>query len=839
MTAAPPLIEDIVMLTWIGNCRIGVRILLALLLPLMALAAFSGTLVIERHRTATEMKMMQDLTDLAPFVDDLVHELQKERGLSVGFVSSKGQQFGEDLAKQRQAVDAMKAAYAEALKRFPQNGFGAAMRADIAATQEVLAQLAGKRDAVTGQAISVADATGYYTNAISRLMAIVEEMPRLTTQAALLNRISTLIALMEAKEKAGIERAIGSTGFAAGRFDPSLLLRFGKTIAMQDAIFHTYGVYATEDDQKLLDAAFASDDSKIAERMRSAAISSLESGNVGGVAAADWFAAATRKIDLLRGVESALVRGLNETSAAFMAAADREFYILGGLTITVIGLTLLFIAYIVRGITVPVRQITKVMVVLADGDTSVAISGTERGDEIGEMAKSVAVFRDHMITANRLADEQRQQQAEKERRQNEVNASIKEFEVTVMSILEGLAHAETVMKRTASEVDGGARETKSQSLSVASAADQSTANIASVAGATEELAASIREISHQVTQAAEIAAQAARMTQSSEEKIATLSATVGQIGAVVGMITDIAEQTNLLALNATIEAARAGEAGRGFAVVAGEVKSLATQTAKATEEIGRQIGEVQASTKDTVTAIRSISTIIQQVNEVSSSISAAVEEQGAATQEIAHNIEQASAGSKTVTQNIHMVQHSARRSAELAGDIGSASHDLSQQTDVLRSNVASFLNRVRNAGNGEPHDLIVWKDELCVHNETIDREHRHLFAIINDLYRIVVGGNDAAAVTAAFNAMLDYTKTHLAHEEDLMSSISYPEIAKHKKQHQGLIKRLVTLHEEYLDGRQEAGTDLMNLLGSWWVTHTMTFDTQLADFIHRIQAKAA
>jgi methyl-accepting chemotaxis protein len=471
------------------------------------------------------------------------------------------------------------------------------------------------------------------------------------------------------------------------------------------------------------------------------------------------------------------------------------------------------------------------MVALAGGDTSVAIDGAGRGDEIGEMARSVAVFRDHMVTANRLSEEQRQHQLEKERRQADIDAGIKEFEVTVMSILSSLSQAEAVMKRTATDVDTGAKETKVQSAAVASAADESTANIASVASASEELAASIQEISRQVGHAAEIARQAANAAEASETKIQTLSQTVAQIGTVVGMITAIAEQTNLLALNATIEAARAGEAGRGFAVVASEVKSLASQTAKATEDIGRQIGEVQASTAETVTAIREIGGVVRQVNAVSASISAAIEQQGAATQEIARNVEQASGGSATVSRSIHGVQQTAEQCVAIAVEIGMASGELSQQTATLRENVAAFLKRVRAADGKGNETLVTWDATLGGLSNKIDAEHQGVIQVINDLYRTMTEDGSAAKVTATFDAMMRYTRTHFAHEESLMQAQGYPDLAKHQRQHEGFIKRLDRLHEEYRNGRTEAGTDLLNLLAGWWQTHISSSDARLAEFM--------
>jgi hemerythrin-like metal-binding protein len=818
---------------WLEHRRIGTRIAIALILPLLGLALFAATLVIERGETAGEMTRMRALTALAPALGDLVHALQRERGMSVGFVNSKGAQFADPLAAQRPATDAARSALEAALAGFHDAQDDAELAKRIAAAKDALGKLGETRSAVTGLAMPAMDVATYYTGTIAQLIGILERMPRLTSNADLLNRISALVALMQVKDTVGIERAIGSGGFAAGKFEPAAYQRLLRSIAMQDAYLHTYFTHAVAADRALLQQTLDADELKPVETMRRVAIDSPTSGSLGGITAPQWFDAVTLKIDQLRKVEAALVQELDGAADGLQTEANRTFYTLLAATLAILAVTVLFVGYVVRGITRPIQAMTGVMGALSRGDLAVEIAGAHRGDEIGEMAQSVAVFRDHMATAERLAAEQKAAQAAKEHSQSEINASIKDFEVAVMSILAGLAHAESVMSRASTAVDSGARETKEQSVSVATAAEESTANIASVASATEELAASIQEITRQVAHAAAIAGQAARMTADSEGKINALSTTVGQIGAVVSLIKDIAEQTNLLALNATIEAARAGDAGRGFAVVASEVKSLATQTAKATEDIARQIGEVQASTGDTVTAIREISGVIRQVNEVSASISAAVEEQGAATQEIARNVEQASHGSAMVTENIHKVQHAAENSASLAGEIGTASGGLSRQTEVLRGNVGAFLERVRRAGGDAGDTLIAWDDKVIIDEPAIDGEHRKLFQTINDLYREIRQGHARGAVDAAFASMLDYTRTHFGHEQALMEKRGFAEATEHRQAHDDMMARMVELHGQYQAGRATAGEDLLNFLASWWMNHVATFDTRLAGFMRQ------
>ncbi|MEQ8666125.1 MAG: methyl-accepting chemotaxis protein [Rhodospirillales bacterium] len=270
------------------------------------------------------------------------------------------------------------------------------------------------------------------------------------------------------------------------------------------------------------------------------------------------------------------------------------------------------------------------------------------------------------------------------------------FEQGVGQVVSTVSSSAVQMKESATTMTAAAEETNHKATTVASAAEQATANVQAVSTAAEELSASISEISRQVATSAQIASSAAEKAESTNQQIQNLAEAANRIGEVVNLITDIAEQTNLLALNATIEAARAGEAGKGFAVVASEVKNLANQTAKATEEISNQIAGIQGSTQDAVTAIQEISRVIAEINETSSSVASAVEEQGAATQEIARNVEEAAAGTAEVSSSIVAVTDASSQSGEAAKQILEAAENLSAQSENLSGQVNKFLEEIRS-----------------------------------------------------------------------------------------------------------------------------------------------
>jgi methyl-accepting chemotaxis protein len=385
---------------------------------------------------------------------------------------------------------------------------------------------------------------------------------------------------------------------------------------------------------------------------------------------------------------------LSEVDATFWSMAKTASIVIAVLMLISIGVAWLVTRSVVR----PLSGLKRRMASLSEGQLEAPVVYADRADEIGEMARTVQVFRDAMVETNRLREQQTEtEQHQAERRKADMNRLADQFESEVGQIINLVSTAAGQLEASSTTLSQTADTVEQISQQASHASSEATANVHSVAAASEELSSSVGEISRQVSASARIASEAVDQAQKTDSRISQLSQAAARIGDVVDLIQSIAGQTNLLALNATIEAARAGEAGRGFAVVAAEVKSLAEQTAKATDEISQQISDIQSATQDSVSAIKEIGATIARISEISSTIASAVEEQGAATQEISRNVQRAAQGTSQVASNISDVQRGASETGGASSQVLSAAQSLSGESNRLKREVAKFMDTVRAA----------------------------------------------------------------------------------------------------------------------------------------------
>ena len=684
-------------MNFIRNMKLSHMIMILAFVPIIATISFSTQLVLQSTRQKAEIGKLANLTSLAVKMSHLVHEQQKERGATAVFLGSKGTKFSTELARQRQQTDAKKSELEKYLGDFDQHKYGQEFTNSLQAIQSALGKMDGIRNRVDALSIPAPQAIGYYTGLNAKVLSLIDSMSTLSPDPVVVSRIIGYTSFLQAKERAGIERAVGANGFSLGRFSPEAMKTFESLAAIQKTYNQVFLAHATEAQEKAYQTMMALPVVKDVQRMRDIAYKGGENGDLDNTSVDQWFDTITKKINALKEMENRLSQDLSDELNMLRTKAARAQMQTILTTLLALGIVLSLTFLIIRSITSSLSNVTNAMTELAEGNLDVELPPLRR-NEIGEMIKSVLIFKDNAIRKIALEAEQavQKQHAEEEKRAL-MTKMADAFDASVGSIVQSVSSASTELQSTAHSMSGIAQNTSTMSAAVSAASEEAASNVQTVAAATEEMSHSIAEINNQVSQASRAAREAVAEVERTGAQMENLAATADSIGEVVKLISDIAEQTNLLALNATIESARAGEAGRGFAVVASEVKQLASQTGKATEGISAQVADIQKATKEAVNSMRKIGKSIKAVDETSTMIADAMGEQGAATQEIAHNVQEAATGTEEVSRNIIGVNQASEESGEAASEVTSAAEELSQQAALLKGEVDKFVAGIRAA----------------------------------------------------------------------------------------------------------------------------------------------
>ncbi|MGI9378844.1 MAG: methyl-accepting chemotaxis protein, partial [Methyloligellaceae bacterium] len=622
--------------------------------PIVAVAIFASISVLEKVSQYKHHEIMRPLALLAEDGANVVHELQKERGKSVNLINrgytSTDLNIVNEQRKQTDKVIAVFDKYLEATKNINEH-----LNEEFDKIANTVHEVTSVRDAVNNR---LADTTGVvqkYTDEISALIHLVALVIETSPSSEVTTELFPYFALVEAKEAGGQERTLGGTILsqkANGNVKFDTYIKYSFFLAAEKAYLGEFKKIATKPQLALYASTIKGAAVDKVEQWRNTLINLPNISQSVDIDAKIWTSTATERLNLMKLVADKMIHRAEAAAERDISSLYRQIMVLLAIAITSIGATLGLAFFQIRGLRHVLNSQRDTIKHLSEGNLEVAIDHTDRADQIGDIARATQIFRDNAKQQEQLERSKIETQREQELRQSQISQLIADFRQEVQQSLDSVSTNSEAMQKLAQSLSELSGNTNEQTQSANLASGNAAGNVQAVAAATEEMSASVNEISQQVTNVNKLVVAAADQAQETDSKVGSLATAAQKIGDVVSMIRDIAEQTNLLALNSTIEAARAGEAGKGFGVVASEVKELANQTGKATEEIGAQISNIQSETDDSVKAIQSISEKMTEITEFITGIAAAVDEQAASTSEISRNVQEAATGTDDVSNNI-------------------------------------------------------------------------------------------------------------------------------------------------------------------------------------------
>lgn len=673
--------------------NIRLQIVLLALIPLTGILIFCGVSLFDEYKLYKKNKFIETIIPIIDDAEKTIHALQKERGTTVGLISSQyADKNLEIVNKQRLESDSAIKNFNSLAgnTKFDNSSFVKEIKTVLSITNTVPA-LRSKVDNKQGNTAAIANE---YTKIVEKLISFIGIITQRSENQDILNELLPYLQILQAQEAGGLERAIGSAllnNIANDKFNFGQYLTYMQKLNYERANTAKFHILAEPHHKKLYEKTVAGPKVTKLNSWRDIIQHLPQTKDSKGLDGIQWFQLATERLDLIRKVAKEIENNANKHAVQATQDVWNSMMTTVASTVFVLILTFIISYWQITSITSSLTTMSEVIDNLSHGNVDTEIPMVERHDEIGKIARASEILRDSVRARTQLEEDAHQEREKELSKQDQLDSMLKNFRNEISGIIQAFSDSNSRMRSSSDVMSSVAKDASSQAMTAQSATGDASTNVQKVAAAVEQLSASVREIASQSRNAKEIANSARSASETTNQDVANLSNSAEKIGEVIQMIQAIAEQTNLLALNATIEAARAGESGKGFAVVAQEVKGLALQTSKATEEITSQIAFMQESTQKAVDSIQNISSTITDVSDITNAIAAAVQQQDAATSDISSSIGLASDGSDRASVNVSEVAEAIDKTKQEAIEVTEIARDLSLASNKLSDAVESLL----------------------------------------------------------------------------------------------------------------------------------------------------
>lgn len=791
------------------------------------------------------------LGDVAGQISSLVHELQKERGMSAGYLGSGGKKFKAELPQQHHKVDGQAKVLSELQSQADlKRAFPEIDKVILSAQKKIQSLQNHWRSKTLSQQAKVSEVVPHISSINNELLSVFSLLVHKAGDRSLSQKIQAYQAFLEGKERAGIERAVLSNAFASDSMNVQAYGKWIQLVSAQDLYLKQFKATATSEQLKIFKAKYQGDAVTGIDGFRQKAKGKNIDGEF-GMDAATWFKHSSARINVLKAVDDELALDISQNAQKIYSQTQRGLLLLLFFSI-VLAIVLLSVIIICRDNVRNFRFAQGSFERLANGDFGQKVEASDRKDEVGALLKTIDQT---ALTLSNIVGKMRAQGG----KLDGAGEELVNFSQSLFGQAESLAkdsgsveQATQGLSCNMNAISSATKQLSVNSNNVSSSAEQLSVNMNTVASAVEEMSLSIQQVAENSQSAAQVAEQAKEHSNQAQTDISELDQAASDIGNVTEVIKRIAEQTNLLALNATIEAASAGEAGKGFTVVANEIKELAGQCGKAAMDISQRIQGVQEHTQSTVSVMESITKIIEDISSSVESISESVHQQSSTTTEISNNVQEANAGASDITQSIVEISQASK---DIASNVSEASNEteqvalaakdlsqLAQQTsqdaqsvvtssEALQASAATIRQSVANFSIRDDiektSDLFFnWNSQCPVGHDGVDRQHMQLVKLLNELHQAMLSKSSASKISQTFDGLISYTKEHLEFEENIYHNNNHPELPKHRDSHKKFVQSIVSARQSYERGELST-MGFLNLLKDWLNDHILKDDREM------------